>query len=89
MEQILETNTLFKLKMENAVTKRQVAQMLGTLDLAEPNYIHIEINEGNLFLKGYVQSWMDRDNIEDSARSIPGIASIVNDLEVRAIPQTD
>ncbi|UCS92040.1 BON domain-containing protein [Echinicola marina] len=75
--------------MENAVTKRQVAQMLGTLNLAEPNYVHIEINEGNLFLKGYVQSWMDRDNIEDSVRSIPGIESIVNDLEVKVIPQSD
>ena len=75
--------------MENAVTKRQVAQMLGTPNLAEPNYVHIEINEGNLFLKGYVQSWMDRDNIEDSVRSIPGIESIVNDLEVKVIPQSD
>lgn len=75
--------------MENAVTKAQVSQMLGTLGLAEPNYIHVEINEGTLFLTGYVQSWMDRDNIEDAARNIQGIDSIVNDLEIRAIPQED
>ncbi|WP_186758062.1 BON domain-containing protein [Echinicola salinicaeni] len=75
--------------MENSITKRQVADKLATLGLAEPNYVHIEINEGNLFLKGYVQSWMDRDNIEDLARSIPGIQSIVNDLEIRTIPHAD
>jgi len=74
---------------QNRTAKRKVSELLGKIHLKEPNYIKVDVLGETLRLSGYVQSWTDRDNIEDVISNIAGIKSIINNLEIRTIPPTN
>ena len=91
------TKPEFNLSTENGMQERTPDQTLVRAvrrALADDNYlaryvaIRITSNNGEVVLRGVVDTVQDKDALEKKVRALPGVKKVNNKLEVAPSPQT-
>lgn len=68
---------------DTAITSRVKARFAEDADVAATS-IRVETLRGQVQLSGFARSWQERERAEALARSVRGVASVRNDIAVRA-----
>ncbi|HEV8628997.1 MAG TPA: BON domain-containing protein [Thermoanaerobaculia bacterium] len=69
-------------QVDDAAIKTQVIARLATNGKTNPFKIDVQVSEGVVHLAGVVDEPGDRQIAEDEARSVEGVARVINDIRV-------
>ena len=67
---------------DDAITKDLRAQIFDRPQLANAN-ISVQTLNGVVYLRGLVDTYVEKMSVEDMARAIPGVKKVVNSIEMR------
>jgi osmotically-inducible protein OsmY len=71
-------------ELQRAV-KYNIYRALQRAALADWEQISVEINGGNVILRGACRSWAEREDAERAAWAISGVRSVQNELQVTGL----
>jgi osmotically-inducible protein OsmY len=76
-------NITLKRAVQVADIKRKIEQALARRAKVDADAIRINVHEGNrVALEGTVESWDERDAVQDAAWSVPGVQSVDDRLTI-------
>ena len=84
-------NVVLLMPMVSRADDRQIAErIMQTLDMQKRQGklrgfgVNLEVESGNVWLKGHVSSRQQQYLILDVARRVPGVKQVVNDIEIKS-----
>ncbi|WP_024930841.1 BON domain-containing protein [Methylophilus sp. OH31] len=78
----LSNQLAIKPKVKGAIVKGDIEQALKRCAVEGLKHVAIHINDSEITLSGYVDSWTEREVANHSAWNTPGVKSVINQIKI-------